>query len=189
MIIRKIDPKAMNEFGLTIHPIQQHQAGLITCQNLEMKTETGKQEQPCLEQHKFLGWSTQAEGRGWNLAPLWAAMLALSGFWQKLWMSARLASLLRPSQHSRATQPRKWESRWHVIHSYFLNVTQQTVQSLDPLGQKDWNWGSGGEMVINWQKRSLQTVHYPKQCSEQSHQLQRSCRSKNCRLNLRLITL
>ena len=53
------------------------------------------------------------------------------------------------AQQSRPTQPRKRESRWHAIHSYFLNYTHQPVQSLDPLGQKDWNWGSGGDMVMN----------------------------------------
>ena len=111
------------------------------------------------------------------MAPLWAAMLALSGFWQKLWMiavdegsgvdqSRRSIVVVRPAMvvqrlrvhaspasqgpASRPTQPRKRESRWHAIHSYFLNVTHQPVQSLDPLGQKDWNWGSGGDMVINW---------------------------------------
>ena len=79
---------------------KKHHAELVTCQNQETKTVTGKEEHPYFEQHTFLGWQPTL-GRGWNWTPLWPVMIVLSGLWWKL-------SMVAVDEGSGVDQGRRW---------------------------------------------------------------------------------
>ena len=100
------------------------------------------------------------QGEGGSIVVSATVVQSLGGGRLSLGGSARMGSLSGPSQQP--TQPRKRDSRYRAIHSYFLNVTHQPTRTLTaPFLEGHSNVGvEGGQKIEGKQACELQRAAF-----------------------------